>query len=112
MMLIIAIVGVTAGFEAARRRRDTFQTRANYHAEELQGIADENLPWNAAKWESFWFSNNNDIPAYRPTPSEIKAYEENREQRIAYHVAMYWKYKRAVARPWLHVEPDLPAPRP
>lgn len=111
MMLVIAIVGVVASLEAARRRHDVFQSRLSYHAGELQGIADENLPWTAVNWESVWYPNR-ESPVYRPGPSEIRAYEKNRELRIAYHEAMYGKYKRAVARPWVPVETDLPAPPP
>jgi hypothetical protein len=111
MMIVVAIVGVIAGVEAIRQRRESFRSRMTYHAGQLQGIADENEPWNHDEWKRCWYPEYG-TPRESPPPSasQREAYSENRKQHIAYHEWMYWKYRLASKRPWLSVSPDRPEP--
>jgi hypothetical protein len=122
LMVAVAAMAVLLGCALAIRRRGTdFRGRVHHHAGELQTIADEIVRFaireagdpDLVEWEHFWFDNGPEPVPKPPRPGDAekwRAWEENREQRIAYHAAMYHKYERAARYPWLPISADPPPP--
>jgi hypothetical protein len=112
MIVAVAVVAGCFGVEAMKRRSRDFRDQAESHKREAGEIAIELSPDPDGRWEVFWFSKDPHPPEpARYSPTELRDWQVSKERRIAYHVMLYQKYRRAAARPWLPIEPDPPEPQ-
>jgi hypothetical protein len=101
-MVAVAIMAVMLGGERGWRRWDALRQRAGYHEGMLRTLAlireKGEYPYCSLGIEG--------IPlVYNPDTASTHA------ASVLYHAGMTRKYRFAMRRPWLPVEPDLPEPR-
>lgn len=88
MMLAIAMLALLFTVIGMRMRRDVSR-RAEYHRQQMM---------------EFWVGHSLALNTGDPYSTRWAA------KRREYHKAMWQKYQRAAARPWLSIDPDPPPP--
>ena len=96
MAAVAAVAMVVAAGEGLRRRRESFELRAEIFAQKVSDeiVAEQNYRSN----------HRSDNMGYDPRTSAAHY------QFVDHYDALRGKYNRAAARPWLSVAPDPPEP--
>ncbi len=96
MAAVAAVAMVAAAGEGLRRRRESFEQRAEIFA---QKVSDEIIA------EQNYRSNHRSVNMGYDSRTSVAHY-----QLLEHYDALRDKYNRAAARPWLSVAPDPPEP--
>ena len=139
MMVAVAVVAVVLGAVQTGWRWQDYRRRAAYHAQEmanlLAGIAAGGSNLARARQEfpeqvrqareapqigdlRFRYRVGGVEKTVDDYIASLEAYittmdraGKNTRAMAGYHARLAWKYRNAVARPWLHVAPDPPVPQ-
>jgi hypothetical protein len=88
MMIAVALAAIGCWIVADIERRSHFRRLAEYHSSKM-------YPDIACNAGGLYIEGEGIVS----------------QDRVLWHRALHDKYERAVRRPWLSVEPDLPAPK-
>jgi hypothetical protein len=94
LIVVVAIVGISLGFEEIMRRRSEYRSRSEYHSDWVY-MHRAQLISGLFRMQRGW------LPVVPGT---------NEDVRLRYHREMARKYESASRYPWLRVEPDPPKP--
>jgi hypothetical protein len=95
--LVALVMGAWVGIRSLRRRAESYQARANYHAD------------MEATLRSIAAREGDEAPVdYSPGPG-LPSVRFTARAMADYHAGLRGRYERAAARPWLDVGPE-PSP--
>jgi len=102
LMVIVAVVAVSAAFEEIRRRGQGYRLRAQYHL-----AASQQLDRDGRRF----------VCGYGLTDERLEVIEVRRnaewrviQDAVGYHSRLHATYQLAAERPWLPVDSDPPPP--
>ena len=101
MMVAMAVLAVVMGaVEGLRRRRESFQRRAEMFAQKVSAAILDEQDYRTSRR-----SNRRGSPSYYDNRTTV-AYD----QLVEHYDALRVKYEQAADRPWWFVAPDPPEP--